>query len=88
MPKDLPADVVCVAAVWSEVVALRPWSERRWQFVGERMATMSTQTWFGSTADIERALAQAKTVHMVDHLRVPEMPAIALAKTSSSKTVS
>jgi deoxyribodipyrimidine photo-lyase len=76
MPKDLPADVVCIAAVWSEVVALRPWSERRWQFVGERMATMSTQTWFGSTANIERALAQAKTVHMVDHLRMPEMSSL------------
>ena len=76
MPKDVPADVVCIAAVWSEVVALRPWSERRWQFVGERMAAMSMQTWFGSTNDIESALAQAKTVHMVDHLRVPEMPAI------------
>jgi deoxyribodipyrimidine photo-lyase len=76
MPKDLPADVVCIAAVWSEVVALRPWSERRWQFVGERMVAMSTQAWFGSTSNIESALAHAKTVHMVDHLRVPEMPSI------------
>jgi hypothetical protein len=41
---------------------------------------MSTQAWFGSTADIENALAQAKTVHMVDHLRVPEMPSISWQK--------
>jgi len=80
MPKDLPADVVCIAAVWCEGVALRPWSERRWEFVGERMVAMSTQAWFGSTADIENALAQAKTVHMVDHLRVPEMPSISWQK--------
>jgi hypothetical protein len=44
------------------------------------MVAMSTQIWFGSSTDIESALAQAKTVHMVDHLRVPEMSAIAWQK--------
>jgi deoxyribodipyrimidine photo-lyase len=85
MPKDLPADVVCIAAVWSEVVALRPWSERRWQFVGERMVAMSTHAWFGSTLDIESALAHANSVYMVDHLRVPEMPSIPWQKRSAPR---
>jgi len=40
------------------------------------MLAMSTQAWFGSTSDIESALSHARAVHMVDHLRVPEMPSI------------
>ena len=80
MPKDLPANIICIAVVWSDVVALRPWSERRWQFVGERMVAMADQTWFGSTQAIENALAQAKAVHMIDHLRIPEMPSVTWQK--------
>jgi deoxyribodipyrimidine photo-lyase len=76
IPKDLPANIICIAVVWSDVVALRPWSERRWQFVGQRMLAMADQSWFGSTQVIENALAQAKSVHTIDHLRIPEMPFI------------
>jgi hypothetical protein len=46
---------------------------------------MSTQTWFGSTSNIESALAHAKTVHIVDHLRVPEMPSIPWQKRSAPR---
>jgi hypothetical protein len=52
------------------------------------MAAMSTQTWFGSTTDIESALAQAKTVHMVDHSARARDACNTLAKTSSTATVS
>jgi deoxyribodipyrimidine photo-lyase len=80
MPKDIPANILCIAVVWSDIVAVMPWSERRWQFIGERMIAMSAQSWFGSTAAIESALAQAKKVHMVDHLRVPDMPSVVWQK--------
>ena len=76
LPKDLPENIICIAVVWSDVVALRPWSGRRWQFVGERMVAMANQSWFGSTQVIENALAQAQAVHMIDHLRIPEIPSV------------
>jgi len=76
LPKDMPADVVCVAVVWSDVVAQRPWSERRWHFVGTRMAALTPHCWLGSTVALERALSHAKAVHMVEHLRVPDMPTV------------
>jgi predicted alpha/beta hydrolase len=44
------------------------------------MAAMADQIWFGSTAAIESTLGQAKRVHMVQHLRVPEMPTLVWQK--------
>ncbi len=43
-----------------------PWSERRWRFVGARMAELTSQRWHGDAAAIGVALAGARRVRSVD----------------------
>ena len=42
-----------------------PWSTRRWQFVGSRMAELSDQCWYGDAAALGAALAGARSVRSV-----------------------
>lgn len=43
-----------------------PWSARRWDFVGARMAALCPQRWHGDAAAIGAALAGARRVRSVD----------------------
>jgi deoxyribodipyrimidine photo-lyase len=43
-----------------------PWSERRWRFVGRRMAQLGAQCWHGDAAAIGAALAGARRVRSID----------------------
>jgi deoxyribodipyrimidine photo-lyase len=43
-----------------------PWSERRWRFVGERMAEIAPLRWQGSAAAIGAVLAGARSVRTMD----------------------
>ena len=43
-----------------------PWSERRWRFVGTRMAELTSQCWHGDAAAIGAALAGARRVRCLD----------------------
>ena len=43
-----------------------PWSERRWRFVGARMAELTAQRWLGDSAGIGAALAGARRVRSID----------------------
>jgi deoxyribodipyrimidine photo-lyase len=65
-PPDLPPDTLVLAVFVAEFHRVRPWSARRWAFVGERMAELASVRWFGEAADLGRALAAADRVHSVD----------------------
>ncbi len=43
-----------------------PWSDRRWRFVGARMAELTPHCWCGDAAAIGAALADARQVRSVD----------------------
>jgi len=85
VPADLPPDVVVVAALCAEHTQAHPWDERRWQFVGERMAALSAHRWWGSESTLEAVLAQAQAVHTVAHLRLPEMPSVTWHKRAAPR---
>ena len=73
MPNDLPEGVVCVAVAFAEHTQAHPWNALRWRFVGERMAALTSHVWFGSTADVLMALAEAQSVQTVAHLCLPDL---------------
>jgi deoxyribodipyrimidine photo-lyase len=72
LPAQLPPEMVVVAALWAEPLAAHPWDERRWAFVTQRMRALTPHVWFGSEAELVGAFAQAREVHTVSHLRVPD----------------
>jgi deoxyribodipyrimidine photo-lyase len=47
-----------------------PWSDRRWHFVGTRMAALTPHRWRGDAAAIGAALAAARRVRSVDELHL------------------
>ena len=71
-PEALPQDAVCIAVLWHEAFAAHPWSERRWQFVLERMQAITPHVWWGSAQAVSQALSQARAVQTVAHMRLPE----------------
>ena len=71
LPSDLPADVVCVAVVFSEHAKAHPWNALRWNFVGERMTALTPHRWFGSAQEVMQALSEARSVQTVAHLCMP-----------------
>jgi deoxyribodipyrimidine photo-lyase len=73
LPTDLPADVLCVAVAFAEHTHAHPWNALRWSFVGERMAALTPNRWFGSAEDVLAALAAAHSVETVAHLCLPDM---------------
>ncbi|WP_422567054.1 FAD-binding domain-containing protein [Ideonella sp.] len=61
-PSDLPADVLCVAICLREFHQQRPWSARRWRFVGTRMRALAGLRWWGGRAELAVALRGARSV--------------------------
>ncbi len=65
-PADLPPGAV-VIGLWVDDFHRRwPWSERRWRFVGSRMAELTRETWHDSAQAIGAALRAARSVRTVD----------------------
>jgi deoxyribodipyrimidine photo-lyase len=66
LPHELPSDTVVIGLFVADFHRAWPWSDLRWQFVGERMAELTTQCWHGEASDIGGALSSARSVRSVD----------------------
>ena len=62
---DPPAGATVVAAVVTDAHAERPWSARRWAWVGARLAALAPAPWVGTAAELAAALAPAARVRTV-----------------------
>jgi deoxyribodipyrimidine photo-lyase len=65
-PPQLPADTLVLGLFVSDFHRAWPWSERRWHFVGTRMAELAPQYWHGDAAAIGAALSGARRVRGID----------------------
>jgi len=61
-PADLAPGTVLLALSLADFHRAWPWSERRWQFVGARMAELSPLRWHGDAAQVAAALRGARRV--------------------------
>ena len=66
LPAALPADALVIGVFVADFHRAWPWSDRRWRFVGSRMAELTTQRWHGDAATIGAALAGARRVRSID----------------------
>jgi deoxyribodipyrimidine photo-lyase len=62
----LPPGTLVLGLFISDFHRAWPWSERRWRFVGARMAELASHRWHGNAAVIGAALAGAARVRSVD----------------------
>jgi deoxyribodipyrimidine photo-lyase len=65
-PSTLPADALVVGVFVADFHRVWPWSERRWHFVGHRMADVAAVRWHGDAAVIGAALKGARRVRSID----------------------
>jgi deoxyribodipyrimidine photo-lyase len=65
LPDGLAADTLVIGVFVADFHHAWPWSERRWCFVGERMAQIAPVRWHGDTAAIGAALKHARRVRCV-----------------------
>jgi deoxyribodipyrimidine photo-lyase len=65
LPAALPAGTVVIGLYLSDFHSAWPWSERRWRFVGRRMAELAAQVWHGDAAVVGAALQAAASVRSV-----------------------
>ena len=72
LPAGLPADTLVIGVLLADFHRAWPWSERRWRFVGSRMAELASQRWHGDATAIGAALAGARSVRSIaePHLAV------------------
>jgi deoxyribodipyrimidine photo-lyase len=65
LPTALPADSRVVGVFVADFHRTWAWSERRWRFVGSRMAELAPWRWHGDGSAIDAALAGARSVRSV-----------------------
>ena len=65
LPATLPADTVVIGVFLADFHRNWPWSERRWRFVGSRMAELAASCWHGDAAAVGAALAGARSVRSI-----------------------
>ena len=65
LPSALPPDTIVIAVVLADFHSNWPWDERRWRFVGSRMAALASRRWYGSDESISQALANARSVRSI-----------------------
>jgi deoxyribodipyrimidine photo-lyase len=65
LPAQLPEGVIVLGLYVSDFHCQWPWTERRWNFVGQRMAELADTCWFGSADDLGAALEAARHVRAV-----------------------
>jgi deoxyribodipyrimidine photo-lyase len=66
LPAALPADTLVIGVFVADFHRAWPWSERRWHFVGSRMADLAAERWHGDAAAIGAALKGARQVRSID----------------------
>ncbi|MGJ7581864.1 FAD-binding domain-containing protein [Variovorax sp. RHLX14] len=66
LPATLPADTLVIGVFVADFHRAWPWSERRWDFVGRRMAELTSQSWHGDASAIGIALNAARSVRSID----------------------
>jgi deoxyribodipyrimidine photo-lyase len=64
-PAGLPADTRVLGVLVADFHQRWPWSAQRWQFVGQRMAQLAGERWFGDAAALGAALQGARSVRSV-----------------------
>jgi deoxyribodipyrimidine photo-lyase len=64
-PAALPANIVVIGVFLADFHQAWPWSERRWHFVGSRMAEVAARRWHGDAVAIHDALAGARSVRSI-----------------------
>ena len=65
-PATLAADTLVLGVFVADFHRAWPWSERRWHFVGSRMAELAEKRWHGDAAAIGAALKDARSVRSSD----------------------
>jgi deoxyribodipyrimidine photo-lyase len=65
-PAGWPADARVIGVFVADFHRDWPWSERRWHFVGSRMAELASDCWFADAATIGAALQSARSVRSID----------------------
>ena len=63
---DLPPDTLVLGVFVADFHDAWPWSDRRWRFVGTRMAELTAHRWYGNAAIIGAALAGARRVRSIE----------------------
>ena len=66
LPPGLPAGTLVIGLFVADFHRAWPWSERRWHFVGSRMAELAVARWHGDAAAIGAALKGARSVRSID----------------------
>jgi deoxyribodipyrimidine photo-lyase len=66
LPAGLPADTLVLGVFVADFHRAWPWSERRWHFVGSRMAQLAGVCWHGDSAGVGAALKGARSVSSID----------------------
>lgn len=71
LPSGLPADALTIAVVAADDQRRWPWSERRWRFVGARMAALTPHRWHADAARLRAALDGAASIHGIADPHLP-----------------
>lgn len=66
LPATLPAETVVVGIFVADFHQTWPWSDKRWRFVGTRMAELTNVQWWGDAATLGAALKSARQVDSTD----------------------
>lgn len=65
-PPGLSEGTLVVGVLVDDFHRAWPWTERRWRFVGQRMAELAAVRWHGTADELAAALRQAASVRSVD----------------------
>jgi deoxyribodipyrimidine photo-lyase len=65
LPASLPPGTVVLGVFVADFHRAWPWAEKRWLFVGQRMAELTHMCWFGEAAAIGAALETARSVRSI-----------------------
>ena len=65
LPPTLSADTRVIGVFVADFHRAWPWSERRWHFVGSRMAELAAERWHGDATAIGAALKGARRVRSI-----------------------
>jgi deoxyribodipyrimidine photo-lyase len=62
LPASLPADTQVIGIFLADFHRAWPWNERRWHFVGSRMAELASERWYADAHVIGAAMKSARSV--------------------------
>jgi deoxyribodipyrimidine photo-lyase len=65
LPPSLPTDTQIIGIFLADFHRAWPWSQRRWHFVGSRMAELASHRWHGDADSISSALKNARRVRSI-----------------------